>query len=135
MSYRKSFKLIFGVAGGSVALVLAVAAADSRGYFGEQRGLACRWSRLAVQAAQPVYHTPAPTGHSWDFNWDKCVFYGFSPIFTRRYQYCHFLFSNITLRKGGLSAPLKLAALHLTLNILSCVQERPVSTDKWEQDD
>ncbi|XP_029685326.1 serine/threonine-protein phosphatase PGAM5, mitochondrial isoform X2 [Takifugu rubripes] len=72
MSYRKSFKLICGVAGGSVALVLAATAADSRGYFGEQRGLAaCRRSRFTVQAAQPAHHTPAPSGHSWDFNWDK----------------------------------------------------------------
>lgn len=58
-------------------LVFAAAAADSRGYFGEQRGEAAgRWSRFTVlQAAQPAWtpasHTPAPTGHSWDFNWDK----------------------------------------------------------------
>lgn len=76
MSYRKTFKLICGFAGGSAGLVLAAAAADSRGYFGEQRGLAAgRWSRLTVQAAQPAWtpanHTPAPTGHSWDSNWDK----------------------------------------------------------------
>lgn len=81
MSYRKSFKLICGVAGGSAALVLAAAAAaDCRGYFGEQRGSACGWSRFSVQAAQPAPHTAAPTGHSWDFNWDKCVSHGFSPI-------------------------------------------------------
>lgn len=58
-------------------MVLAAAAADSRGYFGERRGEAAgRWSRFTVlQAAQPAWtpasHTPAPTGHSWDFNWDK----------------------------------------------------------------
>lgn len=79
MSYRRSFKLICGFAGGSVALLFAAAAADSRGYFGEQRGLACRWSRLTVQAAQPAQHTPTPTGHSWDFNWDKCVISCFLP--------------------------------------------------------
>lgn len=58
-------------------LVFAGAAADSRGYFGERRGEAAgRWSRFNVlQAAQPAWtpasHTPAPTGLSWDFNWDK----------------------------------------------------------------
>uniref|UniRef100_UPI0037E7C36E serine/threonine-protein phosphatase PGAM5, mitochondrial isoform X2 n=1 Tax=Semicossyphus pulcher TaxID=241346 RepID=UPI0037E7C36E len=77
MSYRKTLKLICGLAGGSAALVFAAAAADSRGFFGEQRGEATsRWSRYTVlQAAQPAWtpasHTPAPTGHSWDFNWDK----------------------------------------------------------------
>ncbi|TMS04096.1 Serine/threonine-protein phosphatase PGAM5, mitochondrial [Larimichthys crocea] len=77
MSYRKTLKLICGFAGGSAVLVFAAASADSRGYFGERRGdLASRWSRFAVlQAAQPAWtpasHTPAPTGHSWDFNWDK----------------------------------------------------------------
>ncbi|KAK2837651.1 hypothetical protein Q5P01_014863 [Channa striata] len=78
MSYRKTLKLICGIAGGSAALVFAAAAAaDSRGYFGEQRGeAASRWSRFAVvRAAQPAWtpasHTPAPTGHAWDFNWDK----------------------------------------------------------------
>ncbi|XP_073321720.1 serine/threonine-protein phosphatase PGAM5, mitochondrial isoform X1 [Pagrus major] len=77
MSYRKTLKLICGFAGGSAVVVLAAAAADSRGYFGEQRGeAASRWSRFTVlQAAQPAWtpasHTPAPTGHSWDFNWDK----------------------------------------------------------------
>ncbi|XP_010731615.3 serine/threonine-protein phosphatase PGAM5, mitochondrial isoform X1 [Larimichthys crocea] len=77
MSYRKTLKLICGFAGGSAVLVFAAASADSRGYFGERRGdAASRWSRFAVlQAAQPAWtpasHTPAPTGHSWDFNWDK----------------------------------------------------------------
>ncbi|KAG8011704.1 Serine/threonine-protein phosphatase PGAM5 [Nibea albiflora] len=77
MSYRKTFKLICGFAGGSAVLVFAAASADSRGYFGERRGdAASRWSRFTVlQAAQPAWtpasHTPAPTGHSWDFNWDK----------------------------------------------------------------
>lgn len=79
MSYRKTLKLICGIAGGSAVLVFAAAAADSRGYFREQRGEAVsRWSRFtAVRAAQPAWtpasHTPAPTGHSWDFNWDKYV--------------------------------------------------------------
>ncbi|XP_075961048.1 serine/threonine-protein phosphatase PGAM5, mitochondrial isoform X2 [Anarhichas minor] len=78
MSYRKTLKLICGFAGGSAVLVFAAAAADSRGYFGEQRGgeATGRWSRLTVlRAAQPAWtpasHTPAPTGHAWDFNWDK----------------------------------------------------------------
>ncbi|XP_028435081.1 serine/threonine-protein phosphatase PGAM5, mitochondrial isoform X2 [Perca fluviatilis] len=77
MSYRKTLKLVCGLAGGSAVLVFAAAAADSRGYFGEQRGEAgSRWSRFTVlQAAQPAWtpasHTPAPTGHAWDFNWDK----------------------------------------------------------------
>ncbi|KAM9360247.1 serine/threonine-protein phosphatase PGAM5, mitochondrial isoform 2-T2 [Symphorus nematophorus] len=78
MSYRKTLKLICGFAGGSAVLVFAAAAADSRGYFGEQRGeaAASRWTKFTVlQAAQPAWtpasHTPAPTGHSWDFNWDK----------------------------------------------------------------
>lgn len=79
MSYRKTLKLICGFAGGSAVVVLAAAASDSRGYFGERRGEAAgRWSRFTVlQAAQPAWtpasHTPAPTGHSWDFNWDKYV--------------------------------------------------------------
>lgn len=76
--YRKTLKLISGLAGGSAVLVLAAAAADSRGYFGEHRGEgASRWSRFNVRAAQPAWtpanHTPVPTGHSWDFNWDKYV--------------------------------------------------------------
>ncbi|XP_037634477.1 serine/threonine-protein phosphatase PGAM5, mitochondrial isoform X2 [Sebastes umbrosus] len=79
MSYRKTLKLVFGLAGGSAVLVFAAAAADSRGYLGEQRGEAAagRWSRFTtvLQAAQPAWtpasHTPAPTGHAWDFNWDK----------------------------------------------------------------
>lgn len=77
MSYRKTLKLLCGIAGGSSALALAVAVADSRGFFGEQRGdaAALRGSGLAVQAAQPAWtpanHTPTATGHSWDFNWDK----------------------------------------------------------------
>ncbi|XP_020510470.1 serine/threonine-protein phosphatase PGAM5, mitochondrial isoform X3 [Labrus bergylta] len=74
MSSRRTLRLICGLAGGSAALVFAAAAAaDSRGCFGEPSG---RWSRFTVlQAAQPAWspgsHTPAPTGHSWDFNWDK----------------------------------------------------------------
>ncbi|KAG7241367.1 hypothetical protein INR49_025567 [Caranx melampygus] len=77
MSYRKTLKLLCGLAGGSAALVFTAAAADSRGYFGEQRGEAdTRWPRLSVlRAAQPAWtpakHTPAPSGHAWDFNWDK----------------------------------------------------------------
>nr|XP_019949356.1 PREDICTED: serine/threonine-protein phosphatase PGAM5, mitochondrial isoform X2 [Paralichthys olivaceus] len=78
MSYRKTFQLICGVAGGSAVLVFAAAAADSRGYFGERREEAAgsRWSRLTVlRAAQPAWttanHTPAPSGHAWDVNWDK----------------------------------------------------------------
>ncbi|XP_071390408.1 serine/threonine-protein phosphatase PGAM5, mitochondrial isoform X2 [Centroberyx affinis] len=77
MSYRKTLKLVCGFAGGSAVLVLAAAAAESRGYFGEQRGeQASRWSRFtAVQAAQPAWapasHTPVTSGHAWDFNWDK----------------------------------------------------------------
>ncbi|XP_078141401.1 serine/threonine-protein phosphatase PGAM5, mitochondrial isoform X5 [Centroberyx gerrardi] len=76
MSYRKTLKLVCGFAGGSAVLVLA-AAAESRGYFGEQREeQAGRWSRFtAVQAAQPAWapasHTPVTSGHAWDFNWDK----------------------------------------------------------------
>ncbi|XP_035496723.1 serine/threonine-protein phosphatase PGAM5, mitochondrial isoform X3 [Scophthalmus maximus] len=79
MAHRKTFKLLCGFAGGSAVLVFAAAAADSRGYFGEQRSgepAAGRWSSFAVlRAAQPAWtpasHTPAPTGHAWDFNWDK----------------------------------------------------------------
>ncbi|XP_070689477.1 serine/threonine-protein phosphatase PGAM5, mitochondrial isoform X2 [Pempheris klunzingeri] len=77
MSYRRTLKLICGFAGGSAVLVFAAAAADSRGYFGEQRGeVASRWSGFTtLQAAQPAWtpasHTPAPSGYSWDFNWDK----------------------------------------------------------------
>lgn len=61
-------------------LVMAAAAAESRGYLGnswEER--AARWSRFSVlQAAQPTAqtwsggsHTSGPSGHAWDFNWDK----------------------------------------------------------------
>ena len=82
MSYRKTLKVLCGLAGGSAALVLAAAAADSRGHSpGEQRGEAAgRWSRFTanvIEAAQPAWspatHTPAPSGHAWDFNWDKYV--------------------------------------------------------------
>lgn len=57
--------------------VVAAAAADSHGYFGGQAGDGeSRWSRFtAIKAAQPAWtpanHTPAPSGHAWDFNWDK----------------------------------------------------------------
>ena len=77
MSYRKTLKLLCGFAGGSAVLVFAAAAADSRGFFGEQRGDAAgrRSGFAVVRAAQPAWtpanHTPAPTGHAWDFNWDK----------------------------------------------------------------
>ncbi|XP_059192621.1 serine/threonine-protein phosphatase PGAM5, mitochondrial isoform X2 [Centropristis striata] len=77
MSYRKTVKLICGLAGGSAALVFAAGVAESRGYFGEpSREATSRWSRFnVVQAAQPAWtpanHTPAPTGQAWDFNWDK----------------------------------------------------------------
>lgn len=77
MSYRKSLRLICGFAGGSTALVLAAAAAESRGYFGEKEGEPVGvWGRFGVlQAAQPTWstagNTPAPSGHTWDFNWDK----------------------------------------------------------------
>lgn len=79
MSSRKTLKLICGLAGSSAVLLFAAAAADSHGYFGEQRGeAASRWSRFTVlRAAKPAWtpanHTPAPTGHAWDFNWDKYV--------------------------------------------------------------
>ncbi|XP_078479108.1 LOW QUALITY PROTEIN: serine/threonine-protein phosphatase PGAM5, mitochondrial-like [Lampetra planeri] len=71
MSHRKTLQLICGLAGGSAVLLLA--AADSRGCFGGEGG---RWSGFTVlQAAQPAWtparHTPAATGLSWDFNWDK----------------------------------------------------------------
>ncbi|XP_038558802.1 serine/threonine-protein phosphatase PGAM5, mitochondrial isoform X2 [Micropterus salmoides] len=78
MSYRKTIKLICGFAGGSAVIVFAAANTDFRGYFVERRGEAAvsRWSRFNVlQAAQPAWtpanHTPVPTGHAWDFNWDK----------------------------------------------------------------
>ncbi|XP_019740678.1 serine/threonine-protein phosphatase PGAM5, mitochondrial isoform X1 [Hippocampus comes] len=77
MSQRRTLKLICGLAGGSAALLLAAATADSRGYFGERRTEAgSRWSKLSVlQAAQPAWAatsiTPVPTGHAWDVNWDK----------------------------------------------------------------
>lgn len=77
MSQRRTLKLICGLAGGSAALLLAAATADSRGYFGERRTEAGgRWSKLSVlQAAQPAWAatniTPVPTGHAWDVNWDK----------------------------------------------------------------
>ncbi|XP_055368140.1 serine/threonine-protein phosphatase PGAM5, mitochondrial isoform X2 [Betta splendens] len=73
MSYRKTFKLICGVAGSSAVLVFAAAAAESRGLFGERRADASRFTvlRAAQPAWAPANHTPAPTGHAWDFNWDK----------------------------------------------------------------
>lgn len=74
MFYRKTVKVLCGLAGGSAVLVFA----DSRGYLGEPSGEARRvWrSKFPVlQAAQPAWtpgtHTPTPTGHAWDFNWDK----------------------------------------------------------------
>lgn len=72
-------KLLAAVAGGSAVIVVA-AAADSHGYLGvggKERGDgASAWSRFSViKAAQPAWtpasHTPAPSGHAWDFNWDK----------------------------------------------------------------
>ncbi|XP_077601345.1 serine/threonine-protein phosphatase PGAM5, mitochondrial-like isoform X1 [Stigmatopora nigra] len=76
MSSRKTLKLICAFATGSAAVAL-VAAADSRGYFGQNRSeTAVRLSRLSVlEAAQPAWTaasiTPVPTGHLWDTNWDK----------------------------------------------------------------
>ncbi|XP_061586352.1 serine/threonine-protein phosphatase PGAM5, mitochondrial isoform X2 [Cololabis saira] len=75
MSYRKTFRVIFGLAGGSAALVLAAtAAAESRRPPEPRSG----WpvpAVPAVRAAKPAWtpasSTPAPTGHDWDFNWDK----------------------------------------------------------------
>lgn len=74
MAYRRTLKLLCGLAGGSAVVVVAAAAADSHGYFGGDG--TSRWSRFSViKAAQPAWtpasHTPAPTGHAWDFNWDK----------------------------------------------------------------
>ncbi|XP_067083720.1 serine/threonine-protein phosphatase PGAM5, mitochondrial isoform X1 [Osmerus mordax] len=79
MSYRKTFRLVCGFAGGSAVLVFAVAAAESRGHFGtHSRGETSLWGRIpAIQAAQPVQtwpagsHTAGPSGRTWDFNWDK----------------------------------------------------------------
>lgn len=83
MSYRRTLRLLCGVAGGSAALVIAAAAAaDTRGLLGDQQPggeeRTSGWlARLSVlRAAQPGWtptanHTPTPTGHSWDFNWDK----------------------------------------------------------------
>lgn len=77
MSYRKTFKLVCGFAGGSAVLVLAAAAAESRGHLGiNTRGEDSRWRRFPViQAAQPSQtpdsYTAVPTGRAWDFNWDK----------------------------------------------------------------
>ncbi|XP_041757244.1 serine/threonine-protein phosphatase PGAM5, mitochondrial isoform X2 [Coregonus clupeaformis] len=75
MSYRRTIKLVCGFAGGSAVLV---AAAESRGYFGDTQGeRAGQWSRFNIlQAAQPATwsagnHTVASTRHAWDFNWDK----------------------------------------------------------------
>ncbi|KAM4615869.1 serine/threonine-protein phosphatase PGAM5, mitochondrial isoform 2-T2 [Polymixia lowei] len=72
MASRKTLRLLCGFAGGSAVLVLAAAAAAGEQHR-ERSGL---WSRLTVlQAAQPTWTpgspTPAPTGHAWDFNWDK----------------------------------------------------------------
>lgn len=75
MAYRRTLKLLCGLAGGSAVIVVAAAAADSQGFFGGGDG-ASTWSRFSViKAAQPAWtpasHTPAPSGHAWDFNWDK----------------------------------------------------------------
>ncbi|KAL0979222.1 hypothetical protein UPYG_G00182330 [Umbra pygmaea] len=78
MSFRKTVKLACGLAGGSTVLLVAAAAAESRGYFGDKESVrASPWSRFSVlQAAQPTAwsagkHTGASTGLAWDFNWDK----------------------------------------------------------------
>ncbi|CAL1616403.1 unnamed protein product [Knipowitschia caucasica] len=77
MAYRKTLKLVCGLAGGS-ALVVAAVTAQSQGFLGGgKRGDGDgSWSRFpAIKAAQPAWspasHTPAPSGHFWDFNWDK----------------------------------------------------------------
>ncbi|KAM9857937.1 serine/threonine-protein phosphatase PGAM5, mitochondrial isoform 2-T2 [Aulostomus maculatus] len=75
MSYRKTLKLICGFAGGSAALVLAAAAADSRRSLGGEATGRDSPRFAVLKAAQPAWtpasHTPAPTGLSWDSNWDK----------------------------------------------------------------
>ncbi|KAK7895596.1 hypothetical protein WMY93_020921 [Mugilogobius chulae] len=75
---ERTLKLLCGLAGGSAVIVVAAAAAESRGCFGggQPRDGTSVWSRFTViKAAQPAWtpstHTPAPSGHSWDFNWDK----------------------------------------------------------------
>ncbi|XP_021477555.2 serine/threonine-protein phosphatase PGAM5, mitochondrial [Oncorhynchus mykiss] len=71
MSYRRTFKIVCGFAGGSAVLVVAAAAAEYQGCFGHTR--AARWSLFNVlQAAQPAGNrTVEYTGNAWDFNWDK----------------------------------------------------------------
>lgn len=78
MSFRKTLRLLIGVAGGSAVLVCATAAAETHGFLGNQRGDAAGawWGLTVLRAAQPAWspaggHTPAPSGHAWDFNWDK----------------------------------------------------------------
>ncbi|XP_033828711.1 serine/threonine-protein phosphatase PGAM5, mitochondrial isoform X1 [Periophthalmus magnuspinnatus] len=78
MAYRRTVKLLCGLAGGSAVVIAAAAAADSHGYFGggQPGDGTSRWSRFTViKAAQPAWtpvsHTPASSGHAWDFNWDK----------------------------------------------------------------
>ncbi|XP_008334796.1 serine/threonine-protein phosphatase PGAM5, mitochondrial isoform X2 [Cynoglossus semilaevis] len=75
MSSRKTLRLICGFAGGSAALLFTAAVAESRGYFAERPGEATGWwSAFGVlRAAQPAWTSvsPATSGNSWDFNWDK----------------------------------------------------------------
>lgn len=78
MAYRRTLKLLCGLAGGSAVFVVAASATDSSGYFGagQPGDGGSVWSRWSViKAAQPAWspasHTPAPSGHAWDFNWDK----------------------------------------------------------------
>ncbi|XP_020783955.1 serine/threonine-protein phosphatase PGAM5, mitochondrial isoform X2 [Boleophthalmus pectinirostris] len=80
MAYRRTVKLLCGLAGGSAALAVAAvaaAAADSHGYFGggQPGDGTSRWILTVIKAAQPAWtpssHTPAPSGHAWDSNWDK----------------------------------------------------------------
>ncbi|KAJ8005801.1 hypothetical protein DPEC_G00121650 [Dallia pectoralis] len=82
MSYRRTVKLVCGLAAGGSAVLLCAAAAATESHHGHvsetHRDQAGRWVRFHVlQAAQPATtwsagrHTGASTGLAWDVNWDK----------------------------------------------------------------
>ncbi|XP_005990283.1 serine/threonine-protein phosphatase PGAM5, mitochondrial isoform X2 [Latimeria chalumnae] len=70
MSLRRAVQLACGLAGGSAALLAAVAVSQSRGG-GDRAGEGGGGLLPRLQAAQSWLAGPVGRGGGWDYNWDK----------------------------------------------------------------
>ncbi|KAK1806937.1 hypothetical protein P4O66_005420 [Electrophorus voltai] len=73
MSFRRAVAAACGLAGGSALLLCA---AESREYFGDNRGGRSKAGVGVLHAAHPSpwapgNHSVQPSGYGWDNNWDK----------------------------------------------------------------